>query len=83
MSCYIKQEKPAHTSNCACDSNCFEVYLRNTDRITQMHTEALAGEHANMVNLLRNITGLDTVTRVETRVEGIQNDHMTDIEDED
>ena len=48
-----------------------------------MQTEALAGEHANMVNLLKNITGLDTVTRVETRVKGIQDDRMTDIEDDD
>ena len=61
----------------------WNTYLRNTDLITQMHTEALAGEHANRVNLLRNVTGLNTVTHVETRVEGIQNDHITDIEDED
>ena len=48
-----------------------------------MHTEAFTNKHANMVNLLKNITGLDTVTRVETRVEGVQDDHTTDIEDED
>ena len=48
-----------------------------------MHTEALADEHANMVNLLKNTTGLDTVTRVETRVKAVQNDHMVDIEDDD
>ena len=46
-----------------------------------MHTEALADEHANMVSLLKNITGLDTVTPVETRVEGVQDNHMTDIDD--
>ena len=33
-------------------SDCFNVYLRNTDRITQMRTEALSDEHSYMENLL-------------------------------
>ena len=43
----------------------------------------LANEHANMVILLKKITNLDTVTRVETWIEGVQDNHMIDIDDND
>ena len=64
-------------------SNCFEIYLRNTERITQMHTEALAEEHANMVELLRKMTSSGAATQVDVHVLGTINSDMTDIEDED
>ena len=33
-------------------SNCFEVYLRNTDRIRQQHEEALGGSNARMAKMV-------------------------------
>ena len=60
-------------------SNCFEVYLCNTDRITQHHTEALADDHANLAALLTQMIKLDTVTCAE----GIHDNQTTDVEDED
>ena len=43
-----------------------------------MHTEALVQEHTQMVSYLQAITGVNMVTRVE----GVRDDNMTDIEDD-
>ena len=48
-----------------------------------MHTEALAEEHANMVELLRKMTSSGAATQVDVHVLGTINSDMTDIEDED
>ena len=58
------------------------LYAQHRSHHTNAH-KMLANEHANMVILLKKITNLDTVTRVETWIEGVQDNHMIDIDDND
>ena len=60
-------------------SNYFEVYLHNTNRITQQHVEALGDLPGEIADLVKAMTGLDSIVHVE----GVFNEAMTDLEDED
>jgi hypothetical protein len=64
-------------------SNCFEIYLRNTNTITAQHMVALDGVHKQMADMaLATLT--DTNDAANTlAVEGIINLEMDDLEDED
>lgn len=60
-------------------SDCFEVYLRNTNRITEQHADALESVHAQMVALTLAATNMNTVVQVS----GVIDLGMDDLEDED
>ena len=60
-------------------SDCFEVYLRNTNRITQQHVEALGDLPGEIADLVKEMTKMDTIVHVG----GVFNETMTDLEDED
>ena len=60
-------------------SDCFEVYLRNTNRICDQHNDALSGSTKNMVKLALEAIGLDGPVHVE----GVINLSMDEIDDED
>ena len=60
-------------------SNCFEVYLRNTDTITAQHTQALSAVHNKMAKLALAAAGMHEIVAVSGTID-LQ---MDDLEDED
>ena len=60
-------------------SDCFEVYLTNTNTITEQHADALESVHAQMVALTLAATNMNTIVQVS----GVIDLGMDDLEDED
>jgi hypothetical protein len=60
-------------------SNCFEVYLRNTDTITAQHTQALSAVHNKMAELALSAAGMNEIVAGNGTID-LQ---MDDLEDED
>ena len=53
---WLQEDETALLSSMNPEYKALIVNVPQLDCITQMHTEALADEHANMVNLLKNRT---------------------------
>jgi len=60
-------------------SNCFEIYLRNTDTIADQHNEALDSVHSRMTALAMTASNLHEIVHTS----GTINIIMNDLEDED
>ena len=60
-------------------SNCFEVYLRNTDTITAQHKQALSDVHNNMAQMALAAAGMNVIESGNGTID-LQ---MDDLEDED
>ena len=60
-------------------SNCFEVYLRNTDTITAQHKQALSDVHNNMAQMALAAAGMNEIVAGNGTID-LQ---MDDLEDED
>ena len=60
-------------------SDCYMVYLRNTNRITEQHADALAGVHATMAAIATVANEASTIVSIEC----IEDLDMDDLEDED
>ncbi|KAL7525503.1 hypothetical protein ACHAXR_001038, partial [Thalassiosira sp. AJA248-18] len=63
-------------------SNCFEIYLRNTNTITMQHGVALESAHQRMVDMIMDETDLTDVEDI-IFVDGSLDMTMDDLEDED
>ena len=55
------------------------MYLRNTHKICAQHAEALSEAHEVMASIARATTGMEVVSHVQ----GVLDESMTDLEDED
>ena len=69
-------------------SDCFEIYLRNTNAITVQHAMALEESHQRMVDLAQEAAGFTNVVDISieegtTDTEGTLNLDMDELEDED
>ena len=60
-------------------SNCFEIYLRNTNNIADQHNAALDNVHDRMSALAITVSNLNEIVHTS----GIVNIVMDDLEDED
>ena len=60
-------------------SNCFEVYLRNTNKIREQHNDALHESLQNMIQMSLDAAGLDQPIHVT----GVVNLSMDKVDDED
>ena len=60
-------------------SNCFEVYLRNTDKIRAQHNDALDASLKSILTLAARTVGMDGPVHVN----GIVNLSMDEVDDED
>ena len=58
-------------------SNCYEVYLRNTETIRQQHSEAMAGSNAMMAKLVLDAAEARDIVQVREDLD------MDDLEDDD
>jgi hypothetical protein len=63
-------------------SNCFEIYLRNTKKITEQHASALEEVHSQMVAVAAAVTGHNDIDNA-IHVAGNVNMIMDELEDED
>ncbi|KAL7523951.1 hypothetical protein ACHAXR_001316 [Thalassiosira sp. AJA248-18] len=60
-------------------SNCFEIYLRNTNTITAQHADALGNVHSRMVAFAMDAANMNEIIHVSGDINII----MDDLEDED
>ena len=60
-------------------SDCFEIYLRNTDRITTQHSDALSDVQRRMTDMVLNTMGQDMAVVSK----GVLDLKMDDLEDDD
>ena len=60
-------------------SNCFEVYLRNTETINSQHAFALNDIHSRMANIAISSANLNEVVFIV----GVEDIQMPELEDED
>ena len=60
-------------------SDCFEVYLRNTNKIREQHNDALHESLQNMIQMSLDAAGLDQPIHVT----GVVNLSMDEVDDED
>ena len=60
-------------------SNCFKIYLRNTDNIACQHVDALNDVHTRMAALAISVTNLNELVHMSNEINLVVND----LEDED
>ena len=75
----VGKDGPYITLRLRCLSNCFKIYLRNTNTLTNQHTDVFESFHAKMVALALATTNINTVVQVNSAIDLI----MDELEDDD